>query len=304
MLVSLAQNEAIISPVSSTFAEDVPAPLEWLEDEFACFLNWAPEVFPSLSSWCAQHGSLTKARQAEQRIPGRISPPVRGFLSELRDPRLTALSGRTGIDPILLALAFDVTIRGLQYHRIIGPDTVYFAHPIRSRLLSSKVHSRHPLKIRWSWGSLIAQEVEEGRIENSPLRIMEIVADLRLRSLRAKATWYGLSPRRDRDAHDIVAAIAADAKLPAKLRSAVKKKLANWLAVAGIAAKAVEKGTGYPTSYLGIVLEAGALAVHEWSGDVPAFANSVGFCRGLLDWDGLFLDRASRSAPRRNKTRR
>lgn len=275
---------AVLTPITQTTAEQLVVADKPLEAEYANFYQWAAINAQFLRMWLALHFQ----KEIKKQHKGRMSKKdVQPFIADFwKSQKTTKLASLVGAKPSELRYAFDVMFRGLQYYRILSPnETFYFPHPIRRPLLGGQNATLYEkFSERWSWGRLIANLVETGRIRKEPDEIAQIVASLRVRVGIKEATWYDLAPLVEKEWKDKIITIAGESTLPARVKDKVRKGIERGMGIAGLAADLAPMSAPLVSVGLGVV----AIPLSFWKGEVPRALGRLKFCRGVLEWPGLF----------------
>lgn len=271
---TMAHDQCLLQPKTDITGEDVHISSTLLEDEYLVFKRWSVENRVALARFLEYHFEVPAiSNYHSERTPTVL---VRNFW---RSKDHSDFERRSGVAAIRLEYGFDVFVRALRYHEILGCDTAYFPHPVRERAFArSASEIRH--QESWSWGRCLLQLCLEGRVPLEPNWILERTSLIRQLTQQNEATWYDLSGQPLIEQRDVVSSIAAEADLPGRVNDRTQRLIKLSLGAASAA-------TGLAIPVVGVVLASALVGVEAWSGNAPSSAGRVPLLRGQLAWPGL-----------------
>ena len=292
--IALLNKAGVLLPVTRKVAEHLEPSEEALQSEFANFCTWVKIQSPYLRAWLDLHFQEHVQVEYKKRMHGDTSFYLTDFWMRNRNT-VEELAQRVGVGPEKLLYAFDVMFRGLQYYDILdGENASYFPHPIRHALLANQVTQNLHYPGHWSWGRLLVTLIENEQIPREPEEIIQIISSLRSRVLLQEATWTDLERTTEKEKQEKIITIAAESELPAKIKDTAVQNITKALSIASILAGS-GGATLFPTAAEPIQLVSlilgigGVLSSSYWKVHVPgAIARRLRFCRGSLEWPGLF----------------
>lgn len=292
--IALLNKVGVIFPATRRVAENLEPTEEALQSEFANFCKWIKSQGPHLRVWLDLHFQEHVQIEYKKRMHGDTSFFLTDFWKRNQDT-VKQFARRVGVGPEKLLYAFDVMFRGLQYYDILdGEDTSYFPHPIRHPLLAGQVTQNFYYPGRWSWGRLLVTLIEEEQIDRESEEIIQIISSLRSRVLLQEATWADLEKATEKEKREKIVTIAAESELPAKVKDTTIQNITKALSLASILAGS-GGATIFPAAAMPIQLVSvifgigGVLSSSYWKVHIPGtVARRLKFCRGSLEWAGLF----------------
>jgi hypothetical protein len=187
-----------------------------------------------------------------------------------------------------IRIAFTRIVRCLQYHMILKDSSVYYAHPMRQKLLAS-APTIQAAQDRWSWGRYLVWMIDTGRIDISTTAgLMNAVDRLRSETSDLKARWIDLDGKPYPEQRDRIEEVARKQRFPATLSVDGQKRfrsLVNLLgAVVEVGVNATEVALAAPL--VKQVFTSAMIAVADKK--VPTVLVNLDLLNGHLEWTALF----------------
>jgi hypothetical protein len=264
----------LIEAKTDASADQIQLSAKQLEKEYKLFVKWARENAVLLAGWMKFHREAPRiARSHALHVPKHI-------IDDFWDKKQTEeLSRQTGIVEPDLNYAFDVFARSIMYHKILGEDIPYFAHPVRDRAFDYlPVIAQY--QERWSWGQYFVQMYNRDNSYRDITWLLEKLSSIQETTFKYNSTWYNPNNQSPNLQIDLLSSIASDSGLPAKLKNDIHKMLKIGLSV-GTALLSI------PLPVASIILGLGAVAVESWSGNVSGNLGKMKVFKGHLEWPGL-----------------
>ena len=246
---------------------------------FKTFSRWArgPNYTPDIRDW---------VRLQYER--GRLGMDVQREIREIwtNNPLLndaTRLAKDIGVTLFELEYAFSVMFRGQAYAEKFG-RAVYFPHPLKQLILKSEEIHGDPEAVAWSWGRLLARQIESGELSGDMEDVFTIIASLRDRVKLHEATWYAL-PTDPQEREEVLTTVAKESALPAhlkpKVNGLIQATMSAIVALTGPAAPQISATLGAATAVI--------FYIHK--GYVSEAVVKSGLLQGVLEWPGLFTNK-------------
>lgn len=244
-----------------------------LAKEYENFLEWSKHHYLELSA-LAKFQQTPRQKQARKILVPTLL--IDEFWASLPS---NELERQMLIPETNLKIAFDAFARRVQYHWVLGDAVPYFPHPIREHALGF-LPTIQQYQDQWSWGRYFVQLIEQ---ENAPRDIRWLydkVSTIRDLSQEYDATWYSLSKLPRPEQLELLASIASESNLPAKLNDYTQRIIKTVLGSAAV--------VSFSVPVLTVLFGLGAVAVEWWGGEVPGGIGKVIALRGQLEWPGLW----------------
>lgn len=266
-------NRGLLEAKTDVSAEEVQLTSDQLIMEYQNFTEWARQEAVALAAWGKFHREAPRIAESHPiHVPRHL---VDDFWSTGRGDDLVR---QTGIPDADLNYAFDVFVRSIQYHRILGETTLYFSHPVRDRALGAlPVLVQH--QDQWSWGRYLVQLIQEERASRDIGWLLDTVSAVRTLTRKYNATWYNLGQRPRPEQLALLSTIASESDLPAKLKDSIQRAMKIALAVGIVISSSIP--------VVSVILGLGSIAVEFWSGKVPGRLGTIPVFKGRLVWPGL-----------------
>jgi hypothetical protein len=258
-------------------AEAIVLPSQTIQTEYDRFVFWARSHQLQLRAWVEYHFNTDRIRRL---MPVHIPhSPISDFWGQRRNDVL-------GIEDFGVKHAFDMYIRAVQYHSVLGPEVAYFSHPIRRTAIAEDL-SWEPHRNLPSWGRYLGDAIETKRIRRDPNEVLDTIASIKSAVHQHGATWHSLMGRSDLERKALIETVASEAKLPARLRESARQSI-----VMGVSAASVALGSSLApqTEAVAIVVLAlgiGNIVAQKWEGRVPGALCKLCVLKGSLEWPGL-----------------
>jgi hypothetical protein len=191
---------------------------------------------------------------------------------------LAKLMTQTGILENDLCYAFDVYARSIQYHKILGEGTSYFAHPVRESAFTY-LPTLVKYQNMWSWGQFFIQAVKANPHYRDTDWILEKIFSIKNTTQKYNATWYDLANVSEKAQVELLTTIAVESELPSIIKDETYKKIKLILNLGTVLSAFVP--------LLTVILGTGAVAVEFWNREMPAKAGKLSIIKGHLEWPGL-----------------
>ncbi len=178
-----------------------------------------------------------------------------------------------------LKYAFSVMFRGLEYCALFGPDTRYFRHPLKQSLFRHQERDEPFISHnKWSWGDILADDINQGRIERDYQRVIDYVLCLREHMQAHNATWDDLGGKLPDK--EMLERVATDCKLPGRL----EKRWIEIIRGAPEVGSTISGALGAP--WVSVILATGSIATKFFfKGNIPGGA--VKYIRAFVEWPGI-----------------
>lgn len=270
----------LLSVVSDISAEEVVLPANLIRSEYLIFAEWSKQHINELAGWSRY------VLETPRLIHVRKSTPGPWELSEAAWPQKlgSQLAVQTGIPESDLKFSFQVFVRAVQYHKILGDSIPYFAHPIRERALGFLPVLREQ-KVQWSWGRYFVELFNRNRVPREVDWLLENVSRVRETMRKQQVNWYDLCERPRREQIEVLSGIASESTLPANLKDTTHRAIRIALTASAVVTSGIPV-FGFPV--IGVVLGLGAVAVEYWNGGIPGKLGKLNAFKGRLVWPGLF----------------
>lgn len=275
MSFAISKKHNLLKSITKTSADEIRLPAETLKSEFDNFNVWAKSNARKVAGWVRYHREAPRIVQLHKLAKSTWLQADKHWKRRNK----TELLQQTGLSDSDLNFAYETFLRSIHYHNILGENTPYISHPIRSRAFGQvPVILQH--QEQWSWGRYFVEIMNDGLVPKNIDWVLDQASKIKDLTKTNNATWYVLGKSTKKEQQEMLSSIASEANLPMKLKDSTHKAMKLALGTGAVLSST--------TPLIGVILGLGVSVVELWNGRVPGIVGKVPIFKGQLTLPGLF----------------